>query len=447
MLPQPNATYSEDLYRFHWPSLGVECIVEGIVAEKTDIRVEITITLVHNMYGGRLYTGHLLLLGTNSRRDVRKALEDRVPSDEFDWGGILEQICLLTRERYRRGEPVLDLAQVDYRNAVRFLLKPFVPDRAISILYGDGGTAKSLFALAMGVCITTLTELVGMLPEKCGRILYLDWEDDAETHAERLAAVCKGMGIDVPDDLILYQRRAERLQESTRELRRTIVEKDVVLVIVDSLGMAAGNPMDEALMLGALKAARSFNCAVLMIHHLPKDPKDKSKPFGTVYASNEARMTWLVEASEDEGSNSLSALYTNHKWNRGRKFNRRALLAHFETTADDELVSVKFSEGDIRLMDAFRNKLPLPQLMVKILEDYLAVRPPEAPPTLTVQEMHQRLISEGRTHSEQVVRNAFTGAKGKAVFVRFGAGFTLLSRHTEEGANNVYTLPNQGLYA
>lgn len=447
MFSPPNATYSEDLYRFHWPEMGVECIVEGITAEKTDIRVEITVNLSHGIYGGRLYTGHLLLMGTNSRRDVRKALEDRVPSDEFDWGAILEQICLLTRERYRRGEPVIDLAMVDYRSAVSFLLKPFVPDRAISILYGDGGTAKSLFALAMGVCISTCTELVGMLPERAGRILYLDWEDDAETHAERLNAVCKGMDLDLPEGMILYQRRAERLQESTREIRRTIVEKDIVLVIVDSLGMAAGNPMDEALMLGALRAARSFNCAVLMIHHLPKDPKDKSKPFGTVYASNEARMTWLVEASEDEPSSALSTLYTNYKWNRGRKFGRRAMVARFETTDEDVLTNVTFQDSDIRLIDAFRSKLPLPQLMVKILEDYLAVRPPESPPTLTVDEMHQRLIGEKRDHSLQVVRNAFTGKRGKELFVRFGAGYTLLSQHSKTESNNVYTSDKPSLYA
>ncbi len=435
MLTVPNATYSEDLYRFHWPDLGVECIVEGLVAEKTDIRVEITLTLSHAVYGGRLYTGHLLLLGNNSRRDVRRTLEERVPDSAYDWGGMLEQVCLLSRERYRRGEPVVDLAGVEWRDKARFLLRPFVPDNAISILYGDGGTAKSLFALAMGVCIGTLSELVGMLPEKSGRVLYLDWEDDAATHAERLNAVCKGLDIDVPADMILYQRRAERLQDSTRELRRTIVEKDIVLVVVDSLGMAAGNPMDEELMLGALKAARSFNCAVLMIHHLPKDPKDKSKPFGTVYASNEARMTWLVESSDDELGSSLSTLYTNYKWNRGRRLGRRAMTMRFEMTADDELTRVTFEDADISLI-GFRNRLPLPDLMRKILEDYLAVRDSEQPPTLTVNEMHQRLTAEGRAHSEQVIRNSFVSKKGREIFVRLGAGYTLLSPR-EEAVNIV----------
>ena len=52
--------------------------------------------------------------------------------------------------------------------------------------------------------------------------LYLDWEDDQETHAERLQAIAAGMSIDIPAGLIHYQRQTNRLHESGRETRMHI---------------------------------------------------------------------------------------------------------------------------------------------------------------------------------------------------------------------------------
>lgn len=349
MPSNPAVTFTEDFYSFHWPDLGVEFLLERFHETSTDIRCEATVNLDHQLYGGRLYSGHLLLTGSNSRRDVRKELEVRTHDsvEPFDWGGMLEQVCNMARDRYRRGEPVVDLACVEYVDRPRFLLEPYVVEGGITIPYGDGKTAKSLFVLRN--CV--------LLAQQGIRSLYLDWEDDAETHAERLHAVCNGMGIDVPADMIHYQRRTARLADSVRETRRAVAERGIGHAVVDSLGMAAGDPNDHGLMLEGVRAARALGVAVEAIHHLPKDQKDKSKPFGSVYSSNEARMTWLFEKAQDEGEDALSLLLTNHAFNRGKQQPKQAWKLRF-TNDGDMLLSVEFERVDVSSVEAFKSKLP-----------------------------------------------------------------------------------------
>jgi hypothetical protein len=353
-LPAPNSTFSDDLYRFHWPELGVECLLERFSERKDDIAAELTVNVDDPLRGGRLYSGRLLLIGPNSRRDVQRNLEERI---DIDWAGVLEQLCLLARDRYRKGEPPVDLSQVEYQEQAHFLLAPFVVRKGITIPYGDGGTAKSLLTLHW--CVRLALEGI--------KSLYLDWEDDAATHAERLYAICAGMEIDVPQEMIFYQHRSVPLASSVREVRRFIAEKGVEHSVVDSVGMAAGDPNDHGLMIEAVRAARSLDVAATLVHHLPKDARDKTKPFGSVYASNEARITWLVEKAQEEETDELAIALTNHKYNRGRLQGKRAYRLRFINDRDT-LLSVSFDETEVGQVSAFRSKLPQRRLIADALK-------------------------------------------------------------------------------
>jgi hypothetical protein len=345
----PSATYSQDFYRFHWHELGIEAIAERFNDRRDDIACELTVNLDHPLYGGRLYSGRLLLIGPNSRRDVRRELEDRTGGHNgdqpFDWGGILEQLCLLARERFRQGEPVVDLALVDVGERPRFLLEPFVLSSGIAIPYGDGKTVKSIFALRW--CVELALQGV--------KSLYLDWEDDKETHGERLTAICVGMDVgEPPPGWIFYQRRSSKLAESVNEVRQFIAKNEIGHVVIDSCGMAAGDPMDPGLVIECARAARTLGPPVSLIHHLPKDQKDKTKPFGSVYASNEARLTWLFEKAQEEGKDQLDLLLTNHAFNRGQKMPKRGYRVRF-TNDGDTLVSIEFEDLSVEQMPAFKS--------------------------------------------------------------------------------------------
>ncbi len=399
--PAPQTTFSEDLYVFNWPDLGVEVILERFSERNDDIATEATVNMAHPLWGGRLYSGRLLLIGPNSKRDVARMLAARVSDDEVDWGAILEQVCLLARERYRRGEPPVDLSKVEFSEQPRFLLAPFIVRDGLSILYGDGASAKSLFAMRWSAELASGEEPVNSL--------YLDWEDDAVTHAERLQAVCCGMDRQVPEGHVFYQRRAVPLTASVREIRRFIAENGIGHVVVDSVGMAAGDPNDHGLMIEAVRSARSLGVAVTLIHHLPKDSRDKTKPFGSVYASNEARITWLIEKSQEDGEDEMVVAMTNHKYNRGKQQNRRAFRLSF-IEADDMLLSVTFTETDIGQVRAFKGK----QTQWKQLLDTLKENG-----WMSYQELQASLAVDGIEMSLDTIRAVLRRYTGK-YFTRKG---------------------------
>lgn len=382
-LSAPQVEYGDDLYTFKWPDLGVEALVERLAEDRTDIRCELTVRSMDSKYGGRLFSGRLLLMGPNSRRDVVRALSDRM--EDVDWAGCLEQLCLMSKERYRHGEPIVNLYDVAPKEAGRFLVDPYILESGITILYGDGATAKSNLALRWGVEVSLHR----------GSVLYLDWEDDAATHGERLRALCKGLGIDDVGYGVLYQRRHARVSDSVREVRRAIAEHDVKLVIIDSLGMAAGDPNDSNLVIEAMRACRSMGCAVLCIHHLPKNAIDKTKPFGTVYASNEARLTWLIEKTQEEDADTFQVLLTNQKSNRSRLYGKRAMKVEF-INHDDELIKLTLTPIDMVDIDAFRPKMALWQHVRSVISVN----------ALTVAEIKKGLADDGRDTSEANIRRA-----------------------------------------
>lgn len=330
----PNVTYSEDLHSYHWEQEGISAVLERFQESGDDIRAELTITSEHSVKGGQLYFGRLLLMGPRSRADVRVALEKRDP--EPDWGGALEQIVTASLRRYRAGAPAVDLWADDLGPVGRYLVKPFVFDDAVNIIYGSGDSGKSLFSLLLCIAVASGEEVAGLTPERDGPVLYLDWEDSAGTHQERLRALCASLGVSLASGRVIYRRMDASLKESAREVRKDIARVGAALVVVDSLGMACGgDPSDAGGIIQAMLSARSLGVPVLAIHHIGKDSKDKSTPYGSVYASNEARMSWYVE-SERDGS-ALAMVLTNYKANRGAHHERQSFRFVFKEN-DEEAI-------------------------------------------------------------------------------------------------------------
>lgn len=329
-MDKPAATYQEDFYRFDWADIAVSATLERFVEERTDVRCELTVSSSHPTRGGQLYFGRLLLLGPGARRDVVNHLVRR--DESIDWQGVLEQICTLALRRYREGEPAIDLWSADLGGVGRYLLRPFVFDDALNIVYGSGDSGKSLFCLAIALAVASGEEVAGMVAERTGPVLYLDWEDSPQTHQERLRGLASGTGVHLGEGAVIYRRMAASLKESAREIRKDIGRHRVAMVIVDSIGMACGgDPSDASAIIQTMVAARSFGVPVVGIHHISKDAKDKSNPYGSVYATNEARMSWFVEA--ERANNQLSSVLTNYKANRGARHERQAF--RFTFTEDE----------------------------------------------------------------------------------------------------------------
>lgn len=354
-ISKPTVEFSEDMHFYRWDDLEIEATLERFSETRDgDYRCEISIVSTDPLHSDPLTLltpTRLLLIGPNSRRDIARKLVDERAAPDVPWPALFSLVCAESLKRYRAGDPAVDLWGVSLDNGGRFTVRPIVTRGAVTIWYGDGDSAKSMLALAVGCSVAYGIPFAGQLPDEVGRVLYLDWEDDKETHAVRMRAILKGMGVNADDGKrrIIYKRMSASLWDSARELRRAVLADRVRLVVIDSVGMASGgDPSDADGVIKCLSAARMLGVSVIAIHHLPKaaeGKRDTTKPYGSIYAVNEARATWLVERQDDDptGGQAVRLAMTNHKANRGRKQQRQALSMDFIEDNDENLVEVRIT--------------------------------------------------------------------------------------------------------
>jgi len=418
-LNPPNVTYLLDSYRFSWAEEGVDIIADRLHQEKDGLKCELTVSTSRQPKAGLLRQGNFNLSSTTTRSQWEKSLDQRMP--EVDWYAVMEQLCALSLKRWRDGEPVLDLACVEGRSGLPFLLPPFIVEGASSVLFAEGGTGKSLFALAMCISIATGEDVLGVYPTRLGPTLYLDWEWDAESHAERLHAICKGHGIDLPKNTVHYRHEVAPIWDAAPAIRRHIAELGAVFVVVDSLGFARGGEPESAdLTLKTFAAFRTFGVPVLALDHVAKNATDKKHSFGSVYTTNAARITWRADAVKEEGDTRIVVGLSNQKAN-GRFQKPRGYVIEMDTDADDKLKAVTFTPSDPQDLPGFTKALPMRDQLKVILR--AAGRP------MSVADLHLAVTAEGGSWTLESVRVCLNRNKG--MFVRVGDLWAMQSAYIE----------------
>jgi len=213
-------------------------------------------------------------------------------------------------EQHRDGADTIDLAAVDPA-PLQFLVDPLLENGGSTRLIAAGGSGKSLFAMAVCLTIATGRRFLGLDTTVTGPTLFLDWETNADTHARRIAALCKPFDAPMPDKgLMLYRFESVPLFRSARAIRRVCDRFGVVAVVVDSAKMAAGpsngSSSAEDSTLSLYLALREIARPALIIDHKNKDDiaKGRRGGYGSVFYENLARMQWemtkLVDLSNTE---------------------------------------------------------------------------------------------------------------------------------------------------
>jgi hypothetical protein len=155
--------------------------------------------------------------------------------------------------------------------------------------------------MAMAIALTVATgnrKFLGLDAAVTGPVLYLDWETNAGTHAQRIRALCEPLEIPLPGhDQIMYQYHAAPLARAAQSVRRTCEKFEVEMIVVDSSKMAAGpsgQSSGEDSTLGLYTALREIARPALVIDHKTKEDVAKGKKggYGSIYLQNLARMEW-----------------------------------------------------------------------------------------------------------------------------------------------------------
>lgn len=297
-LGEPESTYMEDVHRYVWAEHAVAMTLERFQEERNDTRCELTVEVnrAPRPFDRR---GFLLLLGPNSLRDWVRDLSQAIPT--IDWATALNEVRQASLHRMRTGEPVIDLMTAELQAPSAFLIPPVLLDRGVTTWFGDGGSGKSVLAMAACYAISCGGGLFGVPPSRACNTMYLDWEDDSDTHAERLRAIAARCEPSMAGYRVTYQRQVGPIKDRVRELRRTLAEREVGFIVIDSVGMAGADPDSATEVVGVYNAARALGVPALAIHHIAKDAKDRGKPYGSVYAHNASRYSVRID-SDRQGS-------------------------------------------------------------------------------------------------------------------------------------------------
>lgn len=278
----------EGAYRLDAPHLGLVFDVERLRRERHELHGELTVSC--SLAGARTVDGVLSCgtfnLSSPTARQQRAKLLREASDTEIDFVLLLETLCQRTIRAERTGSPAQTLDTFEPPSADgEFdcdgwrLLKDHP-----SILFGDGGTAKSYLALYAA----------GQLA-RCGiRTMLVDWELSGGDHHHRLTRL---FGEPVP--AVHYLRADRPLVDEADRVRREARRLSIDYLIYDSIAPACGGPPEAAEHATSyFRAVRQIGLGGLHLAHVNRSESGDMKPFGSSFWHNLARATFYAKQAD-----------------------------------------------------------------------------------------------------------------------------------------------------
>lgn len=298
-----------------WVGLTIICEFSRFTEHRDSLSAELKVT---NELG-QLHWSRINLASATGRHAVVKALEESHPIE--GWRTMLDRACQAVAQYLRAGEPAQEIVMTPRASEVN-LVTPWIPLNEITVLYGPGGTAKSLFCLATvlgGIMGHTLGSPWAVGPIE--KALYLDWESDKAEH-DRRAWELLHMVEGLPPGKLYHKRLRRPLADIIPDVRTEAFRLGVAAIIVDSLGAASGTePETAGAALGTLQAVGSLPGTKLVVAHESKAALEQSQgsPFGSVYVWNTARSCIEIRPQDSEDASQLAVTLRHAKNNNGPK--------------------------------------------------------------------------------------------------------------------------------
>jgi len=194
------------------------------------------------------------------------------------------------KERFKEAEYV-DIDAPFEENYNPWILEPFIPLEAISILDGLGGSGKSWFALDLSYSIGLGRDFLGKFPvRQKGPVLYLTAEEVPQMFLQRLRTIRNyypknenfiwismlHKGIEI-SPYICRKKRGEQIVTAMAEiLEDRISERKPLLVVLDSLinfyGLNENDSDDAMFFYDVLKYLTiKYQTSFLLLHHQNKE--------------------------------------------------------------------------------------------------------------------------------------------------------------------------------
>ncbi len=290
---------------------------------------------------------------TYGRRTIEEARHNRTeryaappPSGSFSFSLPYKDI-----NDKRSSRPVVQrFSEMGPPEPRRYLIDGLLPAGYPTVLYGDGGVAKSMLALSMSLAVSRgVKSWLGHAIEESGPVLYIDLELDAQEQNRRVNRLARAEGLSQPPhDLLYLSGLGFAPGETLAAAYEAAEESRVVLVVLDSLGLALQGDAEAArdvirFYRDVLEPFRAVGASVLGIDHQsklqPGERYQNKRAFGSVFKGNLARSVIQVQAGE-RTENQLPLRLRQVKHN----FGPLADPLGVELTFTEELVTVEHRE-------------------------------------------------------------------------------------------------------
>lgn len=408
-VPRPTIQRDGDSWALAWPEHDVAMGLERLKERSEGLRAEVT---VESGLAGRVVGPvDLNILSSESQTRFANVCHKRVNGLSSEvWHGLVIQACAIVAKQYREPTPTLDLSTVEAAGPIEYLVPGLIPKSETTVMYGDGESAKSLLALRIAFSVALGHELPWGPTPTATNVLYLDWETNAATVANRLSRLALGEACAVPT--IHYRQCFRSLSDELPHIKEEISRKHIGLVIVDSIGFAAsGALVEDETARSAMNALRNMSPATrLVVAHVSKGtadaPTGRSKPFGSAFFWNGMRSGFEVRRSEESAESVIDLGIYHWKSNDGRHLKPFGLSVVFDTASE----GILFEHGDIDEVPDLAARTPLSQRIRNMLRKT----------AMTTRDLSEELgIAENAVRTtlgrmEGVVRLEQGGGRGKS---------------------------------
>lgn len=311
-MPDPDIEETEDACTLTWAYWGIHALLSRFHESRTkDLTAEVKIK---NGTGRIVTQGRLNLLSPRSRQEwvSRCAKLQTGP----DWDTILEWITTRGLQYYRHHEPIIALSGEYDARPIPWRLNPLVAEEEPTILFGPGGSGKSYLAL-LGAMLVQRGSQWADLAGVQGHALYLDWESSESRLQARTARLTRGVSFQGASH-VQYRHCLLPLADDLTAIKQAIRDYQISLLVVDSLGLAAGGDLvSPDVAIRFFRALRQCHCASLIIAHVAKHAEEKTV-YGSVFFHNLARSVWEVIKAQETDDGSLTLSLQHRKANEDR---------------------------------------------------------------------------------------------------------------------------------
>ena len=313
-----------NIFKFDFPKKNIRIRLDKISQDRytsADIRIEYLRPLqfqAHHIFQSKANIDQSS--GANGKTSMVKTCYNRADDMNYEeWDAIIEYSCVSVLEAFREDEtaPAINLRDLAEATDQGMLVSPLFPANEPSIIFGEGGTGKSIITLWIAGLVS---EGFGFdwVSAKKKNVLYLDYETSEAEFKRRGDKLSKGMGLDMPYANIWYRRYNSPLVDMVEHLREEIDRNDIGFIVVDSVGYACPEPISDKETNKYFNAMRTFpNVTFINIAHTSKENSAKKTPFGSVFWWNGARSIWEIKKSQEQGESEINSVLHHRKINNG----------------------------------------------------------------------------------------------------------------------------------